>query len=160
LSLIPGMQGTAALYEPNAVEKIQTMVADDQRNLLLGLLFAEAEIIKHAIEAGDKIAKFISTAPNKPSEAIKALAEFGSKITGAFNKDVTNAYIGGAFRPMGTALFIEAAKSIDPSLANVTGASAMLNLTVLKPQAQIPDYLNGDEPEKKDILTSHPLVNL
>jgi hypothetical protein len=91
---------------------------------------------------------------------VKALATFGSTLTEAFNAKITTTYGGGALRPLGTALFLEAAAALTPGLA--ARPTALLELIVLKGNATfaLADYLNGVAPPKKDILERQPIVNV
>lgn len=163
LLLEAGMTQTASFYKPNRVELIQREVVGDDRNdssPIARLLYVENEVIKSARRAGFAIAKFMAVANSKPSEAVKELAKFGSTITSAFNDRVSGVYGGGAIRPLGTALFIEAAAALNSTL--VAEPTAMLDLIVLKKEAtfQLPEYLSGTAPEKDQILVQERIVNL
>lgn len=156
-----GMTGTADFYQPERALQVQReAVAGNNDNLLLGLFSAERKIIDTARHAGYEIAKFSGGAGAKPSEAVKALAKFGSNLTKAFNKDVSTIYVGGALRPLGTSLFIEAAAVLNPGVPVDT--TAMLDLMVLKqqPNFDMSKFLDGDVPEKDDILIQQRLVDL
>jgi hypothetical protein len=154
---------SAAFYATDRLHRIQDEVAANETSDLspLGhLLFVEDAVIRAARTSGFAIAKFRKAAGSKPSEAVKALATFGSTLTEAFNAKITTTYGGGALRPLGTALFLEAAAALTPGLA--ARPTALLELIVLKGNATfaLADYLNGVAPPKKDILERQPIVNV
>lgn len=163
LLLEAGMSGTASFYEPSRARLIQQEVAgkdkDDSSNIAR-LLFVEAEVIRAAREAGYALAKFTAAASSKPSEAVKELAKFGSTITSAFNDKVRSIYGGGAVRPLGTALFVEAAAALSPQLA--ARPTALLELIVLKKDAtfQLADYLDGAAPDEGQVVVQERIVNV
>lgn len=131
-------------------------------SLLRSLLFVEAEIVKHAYEAGRAIAKFREEGWKNPQLAVEELAKFGSAITEAFNKNMNSVYGGGALRPLGTMLFLEAASAFSPAAATAKPAG-LFELTVLKQSAKVADLLNIDEPRrpaKDDILMQQLLASV
>src|SRR5262249_2508512 len=65
----------ADFFEPQDAAKILNKI-DPSDPVLRGLLFAEAEVVKHSFEGGLKVA---SSRNATPSDAVKALATFGSK---------------------------------------------------------------------------------
>jgi hypothetical protein len=106
---------------------------DVDSGLLTALLVAEADIVQHAFEAGLKIA---SARGAQPSEAVKALAKFGSRLTEAFNADVT-ALLGRGIQAIGSQVFLDASRAIDPIDAAAIGPSnAMLSVEFLKPEVK------------------------
>jgi hypothetical protein len=158
-----GMTSTASFYKHDRAKLIQDEVARDDRDdssPLARLLYVESQVIKAARHAGYDIAEFTLAANNQPSRAVKGLAEFGATVTTAFNEKVTSVYGGGAIRPLGTALFIEAAAALNPAL--VASPSALLELLVLKKGAtfQLPDYLAGTVPGKDQLLVQERIVNV
>jgi hypothetical protein len=158
-----GLGDVASFYTPDRVRRIQEEVADRETRDLspLGhLLFVEDAVITAARQSGFAIAKFRKAAGSKPSEAVKALATFGSTLTEAFNAKITTNYGGGALRPLGTALFLEAAAALTPGLA--ARPTALLELLVLKGNStfQLADYLTGATPPKSDTLERQPIVNV
>ena len=107
--------------------------ADVGDALLNGLLFSEAQVILHAFQAGLKIGKFMADANAKPSDAVTALAEFGSKLVEAFNHDVST-LLGPGLRSLGTRVFLDGAAGLDSTIApTLAQTNAMLNLEFLKP---------------------------
>jgi len=125
--------GTRQFYTPDQSGRILANVkTKDPR--LEGLLFAEAVIIDTAVAAYDAIAKI--NVQQNPRKAIEQLAEFGSELTEAFNSNVTNLYLGGVSRALGTVVYLAATKA----LAGVTGEltpDAMLTITALKADAML-----------------------
>ncbi len=123
--------GTRSFYEPSQAAKILANVkTNDPR--LAGLLSAEAGIIDTAASAYDSMAKF--DAAQKPSKAIEELAKFGSKLTEAFNSKVTNLYLGGVSRALGTAIYLAATKALAGSDHDLS-ADALLTITALRSDA-------------------------
>ena len=84
--------------------------------LLNRLLFSEAQVILHAFQAGLKMGKFMANANAKPSEAVTALAEFGSKLVEAFNHDVST-LLGPGMRSLGTRVFLDGAAGLDSTIS-------------------------------------------
>lgn len=158
------MTSTADSFAPNQAEAIQTAVIQADKPTsgnLWSLLLTESQIIRGALETGYAMAKFTDLSSAKPSEAVKALAEFGSKLTNTFNENVASIYGGGAIRPLGTALFIEAASTLDPDAGLAAAQTiAMLEVTVLKTGAQfvMAEYLKGEVPERTDILIHERII--
>ena len=157
-----GRTDTAEFFKPNRVQRIQETVAfsSEHRRRLSSLLYVENEIITAGRRAGFEIAKFVKVDDSKPSEAVKALANFGSKLSAAFNEKIKSIYGGDALRMLGTALFIEAAAAIGGASSVVP--TAMLELIVLRQQAafDMSKYLAGEEPAKADVLVAQRIVNI
>jgi hypothetical protein len=134
-----------------------------KRTLLESLLFVEAELIEKARAAGLKMAEFQRTKSAKPAEAVRALAEFGAKLTDAFHRRVRSVYGGGALRPLGTRIFIEAAKALsqDPAIHD-TKPDAVLYLAVVKEGAKFPldRFLENELPAKDQLVVEQKLVRL
>src|SRR5262245_42866365 len=122
-------------FKPQDAGKILNGI-DVQNPVLRSLLFAEAEVIKHSFEGGLKIASSQTVAP---SAAVKALATFGSKLTEAFNNDITK-LLGPGIQALGTRVFLDASRAIDESGAQeMAETNAMLNLEFLKPTSKFDD---------------------
>lgn len=163
LLLEAGMAGTAGFFEPGRAKLIQQEVANDDKSdssNIAKLLFVEAEVVRAARRAGFALAKFTAAANSKPAEAVKELAKFGSTVTSTFNDKVKSIYGDEAVRPLGTALFVEAAAALNPGLA--ARPTALLELIVLKQGAtfQLADYLDGAAPDKEQILVQERVVNV
>jgi hypothetical protein len=167
LERTPGFESLATDYAPGRAGAILSglSAADDGNShaarLLSGLLQAESIIIDEACEAGRAIAQFREVAPGKPSRALKKLAEFGSKLTDAFNNQVQNAYLDGALRPLGTQVFLAATRALaDEELS--LNQNAMLSLHVMRrdwkfePQSFIAEGAITDA----DVVVRERLVSL
>jgi hypothetical protein len=141
LANAPGMQGLADRYHPGENGKIRKRFIDDPRNMLFsGLLLGEGAIVDAAWEAGKAMSDFLATGNDKPSQAIKHLEEFGSKLTGAFNQSVGGVFLKGVSRALGTLVFIEATKALAGSAIDlrqnaVLGISAMKSDFTFDPKA-------------------------
>lgn len=159
-----GMTGTAESFAPNQAEAIQEAVITADKPTtgnLWSLLLTESQIIDGALKTGYAMAEFTELSNAKPTEAVKALAEFGSHLTNTFNANVASIYGGGAIRPLGTALFIEAASTLDPAAGEAAAQTiAMLEVMILKRGAAfvMADYLKGEVPERKDVLIQERIV--
>ncbi len=119
-----------------AGEVLKAVPPDDPR--LTGMLFAETRIIDDATKAGVAIGKFVKLSGQKPTEAVKALAEFGANLTRAFNSHVINMYVGDSIHAIGTEVFLAATRGIlGPERSAELpeeGATAMLTLEFMKPE--------------------------
>jgi hypothetical protein len=169
LLLAHGKNDKADHFKPQMTGVIQGNVARGMNDpfppatvaLLKSLLIAESAIINSACDAAGLIHdEFLPAASSSPTEAIKAFAEFGSKVTAAFNSKIGNVFVGDALRPLGSMIFIEAARALDPSLGDIE-PSAMLDMIVVKQQSQfvMPKFLEGEVPGESDIVIQHRLVN-
>lgn len=147
-------------YHPNKVQTLlNAALGDPGREHLRNLLVVERSVIRKAHKAGLAIAK--AMAEEKPDEAQKQLATFGSEVTDAFNDGITSNFSGPALRPLGTMVFLEAARVFDPVL-EAQPPSAILELTVLKekPAFQIGSFIDGDMPKSDDVVRVEKLVSL
>jgi len=157
-----GFPGDAMFYEPGDIDDLRgRALTGDGRPFLESLLVFEAQIIRHARDAGRRIANFRSRAGAEPREAIQALAEFGQNITETFNKNITDTYGGGAVRPLGTMAFIEAASCFLPNAGTLT-PSALFQLVVVKQAStfKLDTFLDGKTPDKNDIVVEERLAVL
>lgn len=166
LKTIPELAAQAEHYHPDRVDQFLGSVIDNLRSRktephFRSLFFMEAEITDGAWKAGRDMGEFVRKSKDKPSEAVKRLAEFGAGITESFNKDFRNVYGGDAIRPLGTLLFLEAAMTFLPLETN-TKASALLDLTVLRQGAEFrfDGKIRPDELPLKDVLTHKQFVEL
>jgi hypothetical protein len=167
LGRTPGFQSLAPDYAGDRSEAIlgRLSAADSGdtpvSHLISGLLQAESLIIDEAFKAGKAIAEFRADAPQKPSRALKRLAEFGSRLVDAFNNQIRNAYLDGALRPLGTQVFLAATRAISDN-GDRWKQNAILSLSVMKkdwgfePQTFI---TKGTIPEG-DVVVRERLVSL
>ncbi|MCS7037010.1 MAG: hypothetical protein RMJ33_06040 [Saprospiraceae bacterium] len=137
---LPGLPATLRrTYDPGRIEAF----TDDLLNLLKekqsgfdSLFFTEATIIEKARDAGVALARFLKEANSQPARAVRHLAEFGAAITEAFNQRLAPVYGDTGLRPLGTALFVEAAQAFLPAATPVR-PQALLQAAVLKPDSGI-----------------------
>ena len=124
----------AQFFKPADARAILSRI-DPRTPQFESFLFAEAEVIKHAFQAGLKIGAFQERLATQPKDAIAALAQFGSKLTEAFNANLTS-LLGPGIRSLGTLVFYETAEAIDPLNADrLQPANALLSLEFMKPDA-------------------------
>ena len=163
---IPNLAGSAEFYDFNPAnynfvvnQTLRRLAAGSPRPEFLGsLLDVEERLVENAIAAGIAMARFRELASDQPARAIQQLAEFGEDITRTFNSEFAdNPFLSDAARPLGTVLFLQAAKAFDPSLPpNAT--AALLNITVIRSnQASIEDMLINQF-DRKAILFEQPFV--
>lgn len=140
LSTLPTV--SKAVRERYAPARIEAFT-DDLLNLLRekqnpfdSLFYAEATIVEQARDAGVALARFLREADKDPRRAVRRLAEFGAALSGAFNRDFITIYGDAALRPLGTALFLEAAQAFVPE-AQAVRPQVLLQVAVLKPGSNI-----------------------
>jgi hypothetical protein len=134
-------------------ESLRRRAAGSSRPEFLGsLLDVEERLIHNAVDAGLEMARFRELAPTEPARALEKLAEFGEDVTRTFNSEFGhNPFLSDAARPLGTLLFIEAAKAFDPSLpANAT--AALLEITVIKSGQFSIDQVRQNQFDRRAIL--------
>jgi hypothetical protein len=150
----------AGFYSPNPHQIDQALTTASKDPRFSGLLFTEAETIKHAQEAGVKLAQFSANAGTDPQRAIDALEEFGANITNAFNHGLGGLIKGLAeFSAM---IFLEAARAFDPGLLAIR-PTARLDTILLKPSAPVTvgdDFLGGTAPDPSVISVEQPVLGL
>lgn len=117
----------AGKFKPANASAILASV-DPQDPFLNTLLASENEVIQDAIDAGVAMATARSGAP---TEAVRALQKFGSKLTEAFHGDIST-MLGPGIQSLGTLVLLDAARGAG---ATVQETSAMLNIEFLKPAA-------------------------
>lgn len=150
-------------YRPDAdvAARLTAAALKGRRVLLEGLLFVEAEIVEAARAAGLKMAEFRRASSARPAEAVRALAEFGERLTGAFHRKLSSVYGGAALRPLGTRILIEAARALRGEPAGRTAqADALLYLGVVREGARfkLERFLDGELPPVQDLLVEQKLV--
>ncbi|HSR67404.1 MAG TPA: hypothetical protein VLU25_05635 [Acidobacteriota bacterium] len=158
-----GKDGKVGFYEPTGgnISKIFQFAGDDEGNKVLKSLFlSESQLVKGAIKAAQEIGRFRQQATSKPQAAVKALTIFGKNITEAFNEDVSNIYVDGALRPMGSMLLVEAAQVL--SGGGESDLKALLDLRLVKDSVSPFPPLNfpEDDPDltEDDLLLHQRLV--
>ena len=137
LSNIPDLRGSARHYDPrDKLESVRSTVIRGQGKILLeSLLYTEATIIDLAAKAGQDIAEF-REAMDKAPEAVKALSEFGDKLTRIFNHKLKTVFNPDdpaskqILRSLGVLMFVEITEALDPLFE--AQPTAALEVTVLK----------------------------
>jgi len=163
---IPNLAGSAKFYDFNSgnykfvvSQALQRLAAGSPRPEFLGsLLDVEERLISNAISAGMEMAHFRELAADQPAHALQKLAEFGEDVTRTFNSEFAeNPFLSDAARPLGTLLFLQAAKAFDPSLPP-SETAALLDITVIRAgQASIESMLKNQF-DRKAILFEQPFV--
>jgi hypothetical protein len=160
----PELVQTAADYRPDdaTIGRLIAAATKGKRTLLESLLFVEAELIEQARAAGLKMAEFRKGQTAKPAEAVRALAEFGARLTEAFHRKVRSVYGGGALRPLGTRIFIEAARALGGLATPVFKPDAVLYLAVLKSGAGFSParFLENEWPPASELVVEQKLVRI
>jgi hypothetical protein len=118
-------------------------------------------VVEQAAEALREVNQFVNIAAEAPGRAIERLAEMGAGITEAFHGRLSTIYGGHPLRTLGSLVFLEAARALDP-LQQGARPNAMLRITVLKEQRQfvLEDYLKGARPGAEDIALVQTLTSL
>ena len=135
---------------------------NDPNMLILKLLRTESMTIDRAVEAGESLAEFRDHDRNDPEKALKALAEFGAKVTEAFNSQLSDLVGGPLVRALGSAVFVEAARAFDDSLSDLE-AVARLDVTILRssaPSTWREDFLAGKAFDRSVVALEQPILNL
>lgn len=168
LQAIPDLSSTAKFYQPNDLNIGNLLHSCDSgfgATLFQSLLFTEATLVHGTVQAAVDMGKFVSNPT--PDQALQRIAKFGADITSTFNDKLKSVYGGDAVRPLGSALFIEAALSLAGDDPQAPQARAMLQATVVsdevsKPDSpfHMPDYLTGQEPPMDLCLISQSLFSL
>jgi hypothetical protein len=126
----------AQFFEPDDAEQILKNIVTNgqglQGSVFQNLLLAESEIVRKAFEGGLAIAKGIASA--RPSDAVAAIADFGSSLTDAFNASITS-LLGPGLRALGTRVFLDASAAIVQQQGQLQ-TSALLSIEFLKPEVK------------------------
>ncbi len=159
-----GMTRQLEFYDPATAANANRILGGTLKNpglaFLRSLLFVEAQIARTARDAGRAMARFQKAKTTKPTAAAAALAEFGSKLTNAFNEKLKTNFDKGALRPLGTQLFIAAAQALNPKLKRSERA-ASLELRVLKQDVAFPPagFPSFDPPPREETVVAQRLVS-
>jgi len=158
LHATPGLGDLVDFYSK---DQLGTILARAESPQLQSLLEAESQIVNGARDAAIAIAKFRSDGSTKPADAIAKLASFGAHLTETFNSRVTGLYGGDLLRPLGTTLFLEAARALDPASAMKLPV-AMLGLTVFKSGVKFPPdgFPAESVPQQKDVAIRQSIANV
>lgn len=160
----PEFVKAAADYRPDeaTVSRFIAAALKGKRTLLESLLFVEAELVEQARAAGLKMAEFQRSKEAKPAQAVRALAQFGAKLTEAFHRRIRSVYGGGALRPLGTRIFLEAARALGGGAAPSLKPDALLYLAVLRAGAGFSpeQFLDNERPAPGDLVVEQKLVRI
>ncbi|HMF92985.1 MAG TPA: hypothetical protein VKE96_01765 [Vicinamibacterales bacterium] len=127
------------------------------RQLLDNLLSFERTIVLSASDAFVEVQSFLRA--DSPADALDRLADFASDITRTFNSHAgETVFVGSAFRPLAQSVFVEAARTLDPTVA--ARPSAMLTVSVLNPTRtfDIGRFLDGEIPPADQVVVGQRLV--
>ena len=156
-----GMRDVAADYHPNRIDRIlaNALTTAVGREDLRNLLMVERMVVREARRAGIKIAAFLRAEDSR--QARLALADYGARVTDAFNSTIGGLFSAGQLRPLGTLVFLEAARSFAPELAGGR-PNAMLELTILKERAtaDLSSFIESGEVAEADIVRRERFVAL
>ncbi|HMF78259.1 MAG TPA: hypothetical protein VK604_21555, partial [Bryobacteraceae bacterium] len=162
----PDLSGFASDYADTdaRIEKLRSLSYhdNDPNMLILKLLRTESTTIDQAVKAGQALADFRDESVNDPEAALEALAEFGANVTAAFNSQLSDLVGGPMLRALGSAIFVEAAKAFDESIADIEPV-ARLDVTILRssaPGSWREDFLDGKSFDPTVIAVEQPIVNL
>ena len=158
---IPGLEDTLAAYDNSMIGKMISLKPNQAKGNFEGLMLAEIELIGEIHKAGQRFRQHLDA--QDMESALKALAEFGSKFTNAFNNKVGSSIYGKqAVQPLGSLLFIEIAKVFDKKLADKIIPTAMLELFVLPKNSTfvLEDYFNGKKPPTVEIALQQRIINV
>ena len=102
----------------------------------------EAEDILAGVDSADPFLNTLLASENEiiqnasPTDAVKALAKFGSKLTEAFHSDIST-LLGAGLQSLGTRVFLDASRAI--TATKISETSAMLNVEFLRPNVKFDD---------------------
>jgi hypothetical protein len=156
-----GMRDVAADYHPNRIDRIlaNALTTAVGREDLRNLLIVERMVVREARQAGIKIAAFLRAEDSR--QARLALADYGATVTEAFNSTIGGLFSAGELRPLGTLVFLEAARSFAPELAGGR-PNAMLELTILKERAtaDLSSFIESGDVAEADVVRRERFVAL
>jgi len=158
-----GLGRYAGEYGRHNVDRLREMAFDPTGDDLLtrSLLFAEAQAIRRACDAGRAMAQFKRSAGADPVVALESMAGFGEKVAGTFNSGLSGLFRGQGpnVRELGSLLFLEAAHALDSGLK--AEPLAQLEVTILRdsaPPSWREDFLAGKRPAPASIAVRQSVV--
>jgi len=143
---------------PNNLRNIRDLVLPLPPNpFLRALLNFEARVVTRAAAALEDLRQFTGSADTDPMKAVRALAEFGFDITGAFHAELSTWMKGDVLRTLGPMLLLQATQALGGATAK---PAAMLSLTVLKEERKfkVVDFLANKVPSETDVAVAQRLV--
>ncbi len=163
LASTPGLKADAKFYAPDTLQlnRIRGTVADDPgRKLLESLLYSEATLIRSAIGAGTRIARF-GAASSDPERAVEPLAEFGAEITEAFNTRLRSFFEADKnpqlLRNLGVLALVEVSQAF-PNAPRVR-PTASLDISIFRKESPFPPSGYPENPViQRDALGVHQWI--
>lgn len=155
-----GREDQARRFDPARIQTFVTASGVSGGAQFESLLASEAVLVEEARKALVDIAEFWEDSVTAPSRAIHRLAEFGAKITRTFNSRLASVYGKAFLRPMGSAIFLEAAEALDPAL-QATGPDALLVLKILAEGSafDLDSFLENQAPASAEVVLEQRLVS-
>jgi hypothetical protein len=155
-----GEEKRARFFEASEQGDFIKLVSDasDPNPFLNALFRLEADMVRRATTALRKCQEFLADADTAPGRAVETLAELGEAITRSFNNKMFGVFGSDAVRPLGSLLFLEATRALDPQVS--PRPLALLSLTVLKDEREydLAGWLEGREPERADVAVGARLL--
>ena len=158
-----GLDKIAKQYVSGQAKVMQSACASNL--MLVGSLFrGEKRVIYGAWAAAQALAVFRDSGNADPDAALRALAEFGERLTTAFNHDMNSVYSRNTLRPVGPLVLMEAARAFDDTLGASTPV-ASLRVAVVKDGAPFPAKdkdleLASYDPAPETLLATDRLTSL
>jgi hypothetical protein len=143
--------GTGSISDaPSAYKNLDSLLSDEGT-----VVQGAADALKAASEAAADIQD-----PTSRSDARKALAEFGNKLTSTLNSGLANIYTGDLLRVYAPMLFVELAKVLSPG-SSTGSKSAMLQLYCLKQghSFDLNSFLTGSVPNISEVAVPQTVVS-
>lgn len=165
LANTPELRSQAGFFVPAEFSDVKRAALTGPGRMLLrdSLLFAEAETIKGAVDAGIQIARFRQSRDDEA--ALEALDRFGAGVVETFNKSLTSLFDSpGApqlLRNLGLMVFLEASRALHPSLGTVNPA-ARLDIRILRDGAEFPPpgFPNDYRIDPADVVLAQPILSV
>jgi len=161
-----GRTAVAKKYDPRIAKNLASVIVGAKgagRPFFDNLLLAESRLVNAAKAAQAQWSKALASSTKTPKQSVEALQKFGATITKAFNKDLRDAVLGSALRPLGTLLLLEGALALRNSPASKPQSpSAIASLAVVKPGVAFAaqSFLDGTQPMNDDLVIQQRLANL
>jgi len=159
LGRVDRIAGFASHYQ-SARQVRQTLKSGNARTLLKKLYRMESIATRRAVGAAVEGAKFAQKQDTRPTEALESLAKFGVDVTTAFNNDLSPTYGKAALRPLGTLVYLEALRGLDPSIDETAAPLATFQIDVLRKGETLPGTEQRKELERSLLAIRERIVNV
>ena len=156
-----GRTSDASFFTPDNLGKFQQAATDSTGDINLhSLLITEDAMVEGAAKALNDIQSMLADAATAPTKAIARFAEFGSQLTGTFNKSLS-IYGNESLRTLNSLLLAEASRILSVGSASMT-PGAMASIVVLSPGHKfvLTDFLTGDLPSRSEVAVAQTLTNV